>query len=320
VFGAPRLQASLGIARTMYANLAAFAVVVLVIAIWTTDRAVLIPAVIISGIFIGVNNTVTTQAVMTVSPVEKPVASAAYGFVRFIGGGLAPYAAGRLVLAVNIHFPFYIGVGAIVLGIVILATARNLLTQAERVQAEQVAGSAAAEPVGALIPVGGSAGTATPGTSVILAAVDASPVAALVTQAAGVLAADHGGVVHVVHTQEEATAGDVAIDSESLDAARAMVRNHLDRLAARHVPAEGHILLHAADHGAAGRMVAEYASTVGASTIVIGAPTHGGLAALMDSSASHELARHARSNVLVVTPEAPAGVPAEDLWREPAKD
>ncbi|HEX5298232.1 MAG TPA: MFS transporter, partial [Streptosporangiaceae bacterium] len=77
----------------------------------------LIPAVIISGTFIGVNNTITTQAVMTVSPVEKPVASAAYGFVRFIGGGLAPYAAGRMVLAVNIHFPFYIGVGAILLGI-----------------------------------------------------------------------------------------------------------------------------------------------------------------------------------------------------------
>ncbi len=28
---------------------------------------------------------------MTVSPVERPVASSAYGFVRFIGGGLAPY-------------------------------------------------------------------------------------------------------------------------------------------------------------------------------------------------------------------------------------
>ncbi len=146
VFGAPRLQASLGIAKTMYANLAAFAVVVLVIAIWTTDRAVLIPAVIISGIFIGVNNTITTQAVMTVSPVEKPVASAAYGFVRFIGGGLAPYAAGRMVLAVNIHFPFYIGVGAILLGIAILATARSLLTQAERVQAEQVTAASAPSP------------------------------------------------------------------------------------------------------------------------------------------------------------------------------
>ena len=53
VFGAPMLQGRLGIARTMYLNLAAFAVVVLVIAIWTTDNAVLIPAVIVSGIFIG---------------------------------------------------------------------------------------------------------------------------------------------------------------------------------------------------------------------------------------------------------------------------
>ena len=317
VFGAPQLQASLGIAKTMYANLAAFAVVVLVIAIWTTDRAVLIPAVIISGIFIGVNNTITTQAVMTVSPVEKPVASAAYGFVRFIGGGLAPYAAGRMVLAVNIHFPFYIAVGAILLGIGILTTAHGLLTQAERIQAEQVTGSPAAEPassgpVGALIPVDANAEPARPGARVILAAVDASPAGALVTEAAGVLAADHGGVVHVVHTQEEATAGDVAIDGESLDAARAVVRNHLDELAARHVPAEGHILLHAADHGAAGRMVAEYANTIGASTIVVGAATHRGLPVLMDDSATHELSRLARSDIMIVSPDAPGRLIAAD--------
>jgi ACDE family multidrug resistance protein len=312
VFGAPRLQASLGIAKTMYANLAAFAVVVLVIAIWTTDRAVLIPAVIISGIFIGVNNTITTQAVMTVSPVEKPVASAAYSFVRFIGGGLAPYAAGRMVLAVGIHFPFFIAAGAIVAGIVILATAHGLLSEAERVQDVQVTGpvtgpadAAAAAPVRALIRVEGNAAAAGPGVSVIVAAVNGSPVAALVTEAAAALAAGHDGVVHVVHTQEEATAGDMAIDGESLDAARALVRNHLDRLAAHHVPAEGQILLHAADHGAAGRMVAEYANTIGARTIVIGAPSHGGLPALMDESASRELWRHTRSNVLVVNPDAP---------------
>jgi hypothetical protein len=48
---------------------------------------------------------------MTVFPVEKPVASAAYSFVRFIGGGLAPYAAGRLVVATNIHVPFLIAAG-----------------------------------------------------------------------------------------------------------------------------------------------------------------------------------------------------------------
>jgi len=147
---------------------------------------------------------------------------------------------------------------------------------------------------------------------VILAAVDASPVAALVTEAAGVLAADHGGVVHVVHTQEEATAGDVAIDGESLDAARAAVRNQLDLLAARHVPAEGHILLHAAGHGAAGRMVAEYANTVGASTIVVGASTHGGLPALMDDSATRELSRLARSDIMIVSPDAPGRLTAAD--------
>src|SRR5689334_10258978 len=171
VFGAPRLQASLGIAKTMYANLAAFAVLVLVIAIWTTDRAVLIPAVIISGIFIGVNNTVTTQAVMTVSPVEKPVASAAYGFVRFIGGGLAPYAAGRMVLAVNIHFPFYIAVGAILLGIGILTTAPGLPTHADRPQAEQVTAATAPSSAGA------APASASPVDAVLA---DAAPAAALI--------------------------------------------------------------------------------------------------------------------------------------------
>ena len=52
-------------------------------------------------------------------------------------------------------------------------------------------------------------------------------------------------------------------------------------------------------------MIAEYANTIGASTIVAGAPSHGGLPALMDESARGELWRHARSHVLVVNPGAP---------------
>ena len=43
--------------------------------------------------------------------------------------------------------------------------------------------------------------------------------------------------------------------------------------------------------------------------IVVGAPTHGGLPALMDGSASRELWRHTRSNVLIVNPDAP-GTPS----------
>ena len=128
VFVAPRLERRLGVARALYLNLTLFAIDVLVIALYTNNRTVLITAVIVSGAFIGINNTVTTQAVMTVAPVERPVASAAYGFIRFIGAGLAPYVAGRLAAAYNVHLPFYIGAGVVVVGIIILSTGHRLLS------------------------------------------------------------------------------------------------------------------------------------------------------------------------------------------------
>jgi ACDE family multidrug resistance protein len=333
VFGAPWLNARLGIAKTMYVNLACFAAVSLAIALWTTDRSVLIPAVIASGIFIGVNNTITTQAVMTVSPVDRPVASAAYSFVRFIGAGLAPYAAGKMVSGINIHAPFLIGTGAILLGIALLATGHRLLNEAQRalaapVAAGQVTTGPAARAAGqeaerghvtaSLAPVHadaappgrpGQAGQPdqmgqvdqATGTAVIVAAVDNSPVADLVTDAATrIAAAADGRVVHVVHAQEGIAAVEAGADAEDLTAARAVVSDHLRQLAARGIPAQGFVLLHAADHGTVGRMLAEHANEIGAEVIVIGAPSHGGLAALMDASASRELFRHARSNIAII--------------------
>jgi MFS family permease len=130
VFGAPWVERRLGTAWTLYANLAFFAVIVLAIGVWTDHRTVLITAVIAAGIPIGINNTVTTQAVMSVSPVERPIASAAYGFVRFIGGGLAPYVAGKLVEHENVHVPFYLGAAVLVVGIAILSTAHRLIERA----------------------------------------------------------------------------------------------------------------------------------------------------------------------------------------------
>ena len=132
---------------------ALFAVDVLVIAAFTDSRATLIVAVIVAGVFIGVNNTLTTQAVMTVAPVERPVASAAYGFVRFIGGGLAPFAAGKLAEQFGVHVPFFVGGCAVVLSIAILALGHRNLLEAERNQAaadaHAPAGGHAAQPVGA---------------------------------------------------------------------------------------------------------------------------------------------------------------------------
>jgi MFS family permease len=308
VFGAPKLQARFGIARTLYLNLFLFALVVLAIAIWTTTPAVLITMVIVAGIFIGVNNTVTTQAVMTISPVERPVASAAYGFVRFIGGGLAPFAAGKLVEAYNVHVPFYIGAGALILGIVILRTARNELAEAERVQAKSVEPDG--QPATTLELATALGGT---GNGVIIAAVDDSPIARRVTESAARLATINGRAVHVLHAQEQASTTEAAASGEALEAAEALVRAHLSRLEAAGVPAVGHVLLNASDHGDVGRLIGKHADDIHARAIVIGAPTHGGLPALMDASASQELWRTVHCDVVIVNPDSVTNETAEPL-------
>lgn len=56
-----------------------FAAILAAIAIWTDSKPTLVVVVVAAGALIGINNTLTTQAVMLVSPVERPVASAAYG-------------------------------------------------------------------------------------------------------------------------------------------------------------------------------------------------------------------------------------------------
>ena len=130
VFGAPRLQRRYGTARSLYGALLFFAADLAVISIFVNNRTVLVVAVITAGIFIGINNTLTTQAAMMTSPVERPVASA-YGFVRFLGGGLAPFAAGKLVERFNLHVPFAIGAVAVVAAVIVLSSAHQMLAQAD---------------------------------------------------------------------------------------------------------------------------------------------------------------------------------------------
>jgi hypothetical protein len=59
------------------------------------------------------------------------VASAAYSFVRFLGGGLAPFVAGQLVDAFDIHVPFYVGAVAVLAGVLVLSTGHRMLARAD---------------------------------------------------------------------------------------------------------------------------------------------------------------------------------------------
>jgi MFS family permease len=142
IIGAPRLQARFGTAPSLYGALGFFAVLLLLIGLFTEDRWVLIVCVIASGIVVGLNNTLTTQAVMLVAPVERPIASSAYGFVRFIGGGLAPFVAGKLATHWDMHVPFVVGAVAVALGIAVLATGHRMLSRAD---AEMSGGHAPAD-------------------------------------------------------------------------------------------------------------------------------------------------------------------------------
>jgi MFS family permease len=134
VLGAPRLQNRLGTARALYGNLAVFAAILVVMGVWVDSVTVLIVTVVLAGACIGLNNTLMTQAVMTISEIDRPVASAAYSFVRFIGGGLAPYAAGKIAESQGSHLPFYIGAVAVVLAIPTLASVHTMLAVAEERQ------------------------------------------------------------------------------------------------------------------------------------------------------------------------------------------
>jgi ACDE family multidrug resistance protein len=132
VFGAPWLKARFGTPRSLYGNFVLLAADLAVIGIWPDKPTVVIVAVILAGAFLGVNNTLVTTAVMSIAPVERPVAAATYGFVRFIGGGLAPFAAAKLAEHYNAHVPFLIGTAAILAAALVLSTVHGALDAADR--------------------------------------------------------------------------------------------------------------------------------------------------------------------------------------------
>jgi predicted MFS family arabinose efflux permease len=109
VFMAPMLQRKFGTIKSMCAMLFLFAVALVIMGIWTTTQWVIIAAVIIAGALLGNNNTLITTGVMNAAPVERSTASATYSFLRFIGGAIAPFFAGKLTEWYNPHVPFIVG-------------------------------------------------------------------------------------------------------------------------------------------------------------------------------------------------------------------
>lgn len=120
VFMAPKLQQRFGTIKSMCTMLTLFACLLLVMGLWTTTQWVVIAAVIVAGALLGNNNTLITTAVMNAAPVERSTASAAYSFLRFMGGAIAPYLAGKLAEWYNPSVPFLVGAGFVFLSVLLI--------------------------------------------------------------------------------------------------------------------------------------------------------------------------------------------------------
>ncbi|MBW8481505.1 MFS transporter [Actinomadura parmotrematis] len=131
VFAAPVLQRRFGTVRVMHAGLVLLALFQLGIAV--SGHAGIVAFTILSGVPIGMNNTAFTEAAMEVSDNPRPVASAGYNFVRWLGGALAPYIATKVAEHTNDSMPYVIGAACCAVAVAILLVRRRHLAPLERV-------------------------------------------------------------------------------------------------------------------------------------------------------------------------------------------
>lgn len=133
VFLAPPLQARFGDITVLAGTLSGLALVLVGLAVAAAVHAV--PAVvvltIVAGALLGVNNTVYTELAMGISDAPRPVASAGYNFVRWMGGALAPFIATWLGETFGAPVPFYASAAALVVSIAIALAGRRYVTAHE---------------------------------------------------------------------------------------------------------------------------------------------------------------------------------------------
>ncbi|KQX58776.1 MULTISPECIES: MFS transporter [unclassified Streptomyces] len=139
VLVAPRLQRRFGSLTVLAGSLVLLAVDVVVLGYGSHTTAIV--CTVLSGAFIGVNNTVFTELALGVSDAPRPVASAGYNFVRWFAAAAAPYFAPKIEEWSDVHMPFVVAGVAAVLGAVIVRVRRTALT----LEAEELAPKHATE-------------------------------------------------------------------------------------------------------------------------------------------------------------------------------
>ncbi|MDN5761396.1 MAG: MFS transporter [Microlunatus sp.] len=131
VFVAPVLTRWLGRRRTLYAMLAALAIVMTVLAVNVDNLVVLIGGIVVGGLFLGVMNTVLTESAMLATDLPRSVASSTYSGVRFVGGAAAPALAGVIATWWGYGAPYWIGCAGLLIAAGVIYLGRHHLTRIE---------------------------------------------------------------------------------------------------------------------------------------------------------------------------------------------
>lgn len=136
-FIAPRLEKTFGTIKSLYVMLILFTILLLVMGIFTSDLLIISGCIIISGLLFGNSNSLFTNAVMTISPVEASTTSAAFSFLRMIGGAIAPFLAGILAELYAPNIPFIVGSCFVVSSIIVIALNRNYIYPKSKIESKK---------------------------------------------------------------------------------------------------------------------------------------------------------------------------------------
>jgi MFS transporter, ACDE family, multidrug resistance protein len=287
VFVAPRIGRRYGDVRGLGGALAAIVGLLAVMGVLHASQTALIVCVVVSGAFLGITNTLMTQVVMESAPVPRPIASSAYSFVRFCGGAIAPFVAGKLGEHVSVQAPFYLGAAMTAIGIGVLWTYRDAL--------QPVAATVAALPLPSAAP-------AVVGATPMVLAVG-GPTARQVCALAAPLARARGAAVHVVHVVEtDVLAGEDVADLETPRHAQALLESCVAQLSEAGVPVTGELLYSYGTHTDVAVEIVHRATDIGAGAIVLGPETHHATT----TGVNAYIATHAATHVIVLNPEVGA--------------
>lgn len=131
---APKLQKLFGRIKSLYLMLTLFTGLLLVMGIWTSDIWIMSACVVFSGLLFGNSNSLFTHAVMEASPVEASTTSAAFSFLRMIGGIIAPFMAGILAEIYSPNTPFLVGACFVIASILVIMLNRQHIQPVAKVE------------------------------------------------------------------------------------------------------------------------------------------------------------------------------------------